>query len=310
MTLPNRHGATDSYRYGFQGQEMDDEVKGEGNSYNFKYRMHDARVGRFFAEDPLASKYPWNSPYAFSENRVIQFVELEGLEIGMSYIYSTVSPKAYQKTAEAVSIETMHYTLDGIGLVPGFGEPADVLNGVIYSFEGQKLNATLSFGSAVPFAGYAAVATKYSLKAAKNLGKNVYKYAGFGGDVVSRSDKVTTVLGRYVGGIEKLKKIDAFSDLKLNFLNIDNETIAVAKQVKEMSGEAFDWFKDINKRFLDEAIERGDDIRLVSDPSDAKNLFWNGKDASEGLTTFGKEVDYLKGNDFEIIGSSMVKKSK
>ena len=68
------------YRYGFQGQEMDDEVKGEGNSINYKYRMHDPRVGRFFAVDPLAAEYPWNSPYAFSENVVINAVELEGLE--------------------------------------------------------------------------------------------------------------------------------------------------------------------------------------------------------------------------------------
>jgi len=68
------------YRYGFQGQEMDDEVKGEGNSVNYKYRMHDPRVGRFFAVDPLASSYPYNSPYAFSENSTIAFIELEGLE--------------------------------------------------------------------------------------------------------------------------------------------------------------------------------------------------------------------------------------
>ena len=42
--------------------------------------MYDARIGRFLSIDPLAGKYPWNSPYAFSENRVIDAVELEGLE--------------------------------------------------------------------------------------------------------------------------------------------------------------------------------------------------------------------------------------
>ncbi|MEW4925434.1 RHS repeat-associated core domain-containing protein [Algibacter sp. 2305UL17-15] len=84
MTLPNRSGSAGSYRYGFQGQEKDDEVKGEGNSLNYKYRMHDPRVGRFFAVDPLDSKYPWNSPYAFSENQVIQFIELEGAEVFLS----------------------------------------------------------------------------------------------------------------------------------------------------------------------------------------------------------------------------------
>jgi hypothetical protein len=43
--------------------------------------MHDPRVGRFFVVDPLEKKYPWNSPYAFSENRVIDGNELEGLEL-------------------------------------------------------------------------------------------------------------------------------------------------------------------------------------------------------------------------------------
>ena len=46
--------------------------------------MHDPRIGRFFAVDPLAKKYPWNSSYAFSENRVIDGVELEGLEFKIS----------------------------------------------------------------------------------------------------------------------------------------------------------------------------------------------------------------------------------
>ena len=80
MLLPNRHGSSDKYRYGFQGQEKDDEVKGEGNSVNYKYRMHDPRIGRFLSMDPLKADYPWNSPYAFAENKVIQFIELEGLE--------------------------------------------------------------------------------------------------------------------------------------------------------------------------------------------------------------------------------------
>ena len=82
MQLPYRFGQEDnSYRYGFQGQEKDNELKeGEGNSLNFEYRMHDPRIGRFFAIDPLAWKYAHNSPYAFSENRVIDKIELEGLE--------------------------------------------------------------------------------------------------------------------------------------------------------------------------------------------------------------------------------------
>ncbi len=80
MLVPHRTFSSPEYRYGFQGQEKDDEVKGSGNSINYKFRMHDPRIGRFFAIDPLFKEYPHNSTYAFGENRVIDSKELEGLE--------------------------------------------------------------------------------------------------------------------------------------------------------------------------------------------------------------------------------------
>ncbi len=80
MLVPNRHDSSSNYRYGFQGQEKDDEIKGEGNSINFKFRMYDPRIGHFDSVDPLFRDYPWNSSYAFSENRVIDGIDLEGLE--------------------------------------------------------------------------------------------------------------------------------------------------------------------------------------------------------------------------------------
>ncbi len=81
MLYPQRQSTgADGYRYGFQGQEKDDEIKGNGNSLAFKYRIHDPRLGRFLSIDPLIAKYPFYSPYAFSGNRVIDMIELEGLE--------------------------------------------------------------------------------------------------------------------------------------------------------------------------------------------------------------------------------------
>ncbi|UTW62191.1 hypothetical protein KFE98_19640 [bacterium SCSIO 12741] len=53
---------------------------GGGDMVAFKYRMHDPHIGRFLSLDPLAPKYPHNSPFAFAENSVIAFIELEGLE--------------------------------------------------------------------------------------------------------------------------------------------------------------------------------------------------------------------------------------
>lgn len=68
----------------FNGKENDSKIKGEGNSLNYTFRMHDPRVGRFLSLDPLAPQYPHNSPYCFSENRVIDGIELEGLGVGIT----------------------------------------------------------------------------------------------------------------------------------------------------------------------------------------------------------------------------------
>jgi len=63
-------------RFGFNGQEKNKEV----NTVTFKYREYDSRIGRFWSVDPLFRSYPWNSTYAFAENRVIDGIDLEGRE--------------------------------------------------------------------------------------------------------------------------------------------------------------------------------------------------------------------------------------
>jgi RHS repeat-associated protein len=65
-------------KYRFNGQEYQDELGLNWDS--FKYRNYDFAIGRFMSIDPLSEKYYYNSPYAFSENRVIDGRELEGLE--------------------------------------------------------------------------------------------------------------------------------------------------------------------------------------------------------------------------------------
>jgi RHS repeat-associated protein len=75
-----KKGCAGAYRYGFNGQEKDNEIKGVGNSLDFKFRVYDSRLGRFLSVDPLYKDYPWNSSYAFAENRVIDGIDLEGKE--------------------------------------------------------------------------------------------------------------------------------------------------------------------------------------------------------------------------------------
>ncbi len=81
MMQPDRSWQGGGWRYGYQGQEQDNAISGLGNLISFRYRADDSRIGRFWSIDPLSDKYPWNSPFAFSENRTIDGIELEGLEV-------------------------------------------------------------------------------------------------------------------------------------------------------------------------------------------------------------------------------------
>lgn len=60
--------------------------------------------------------------------------------------------------------EIIHVSLDVFGLIPVAGEVADLANGVLYTIEGDGINAALSYASAIPVVGYGSVATKYGLK--------------------------------------------------------------------------------------------------------------------------------------------------
>ena len=71
------NGTENNYKT-FQGQEINKELG--LNWISFKYRNYDPAIGRFFNVDPLAQEYAYQSPYNFSENRVIDGVELEGAE--------------------------------------------------------------------------------------------------------------------------------------------------------------------------------------------------------------------------------------
>ena len=158
MLVPNRHGSSNSYRYGFQGQEKDDELKGEGNSLNYTFRMHDPRVGRFFAIDPLAGHYPHNSPYAFSENIVINAVELEGLE--KVYVYNSWKDGKWIVHKKYSHTYIDHNLKVNVNKVNHFG-----VNGNVAKTEFKKLitfsSSSFKFNS--PDAAFLAIVTKCDL---------------------------------------------------------------------------------------------------------------------------------------------------
>jgi RHS repeat-associated protein len=71
-------GGIKTYRYGFNGKEMDNETYGQGNEYDFGARIYNPRLGRWLACDPSFNKYPGFSPYVFSFNSPLKFNDPDG----------------------------------------------------------------------------------------------------------------------------------------------------------------------------------------------------------------------------------------
>jgi RHS repeat-associated protein len=90
-----------SYRYGFNGKENDNDVKGTGNQQDYGMRIYDPRLGRFLSIDPLTASYPFYTPYQFAGNKPIAFTDLDGLEpIGNISDAHRAEEWAYDKLVE------------------------------------------------------------------------------------------------------------------------------------------------------------------------------------------------------------------
>jgi len=89
MQMPGRTyiaGGSLNYRYGFNGKENDNEVKGAGDQIDYGMRVYDPRVGRFLSVDPLAKKYPELTPYQYASGNPIMNIDIDGLE-GFWYFF-------------------------------------------------------------------------------------------------------------------------------------------------------------------------------------------------------------------------------
>ncbi len=62
---------SERFRYGYQGSEKDNEIKGDGNSYTTEFRQYDPRIGRWLSLDPKAAKNLNESPYVAFHNNPI-----------------------------------------------------------------------------------------------------------------------------------------------------------------------------------------------------------------------------------------------
>ncbi len=77
MLMPGRTYSSSTYRYGFNGMERENSIKGEGNSYSTEYRQLDVRLGRWLTMDPIF--HPSLSPYCSFDNNPTNLIDPYGL---------------------------------------------------------------------------------------------------------------------------------------------------------------------------------------------------------------------------------------
>jgi RHS repeat-associated protein len=141
------------FRRAFNGMEVDPEVKGKGNSYDFGARMLDARLGRWLSVDPLASEYPGISSYCFVNNMPVIAIDPNGKEIiiigtnGQQYKYTPGMSTPNEATVDVQDvIMGLNIAYNNIDIVK---KEIDFLVGL--NDQGVKIQTTANFGNVNKF---------------------------------------------------------------------------------------------------------------------------------------------------------------
>ena len=304
--MPNRNGSTNSYRYGFNGKEKDDEVKGKGVQYDYGFRIYDPRIGKFLSEDPLTKSYPWFTPYQFAGNSPIWAIDLDGLESKIVILANNAPPLVIERTSsnrsEWQAIKASYYR--AFANNTGWVEGKSLYHSTTSNWSGP-LNGTLTINATGNTAkisyreGGAIEATTESL----SMGLKAMKTFFIKPDpLVEGSEKFNETFQNYIAGVSMAFTGGASIELRLGpqalkFLKTSVgkavfETLAqtlvkgdikkvditdVAAQVFIKNQKA----RDLVKSYFDLSLQDGFQI----------------KDFNEGLQEFGLRIILNKANE-------------
>ena len=89
--IPTSPNVGDPYKYKYQGQEWQDELG--LNTYAYQWRDYDPAIARFNKIDRFAEKYFDQTPYHFTRNNPLYFVDIAGDSLNVAQF------RDYDKTA-------------------------------------------------------------------------------------------------------------------------------------------------------------------------------------------------------------------
>lgn len=231
-----KFSAGTGYRYGFNGKENDNELKGEGGQQDYGMRIYDPRLGKFLSVDPLTSNYPELTPYQFASNSPITFIDLDGEEL------------AYKMPDGSIYIQPPSDRLR-----PGLPHGAKLMTGQIAKPNKEDVSLTLDL-----LPGINVLKGGYEAKTGKDLitGEDVSATQRFFGMIpyMGKGNKIIKVVNAADKLNEAQKVTKAFVKLSddginyaLSFVDRLQHSYKHAKDIKGFIGK--NWNKTIEKEW-------------------------------------------------------------
>lgn len=268
-TMPERSFSSNSYRYGFNGKEKDEDISGNGNSYDYGFRIYNPRIAKFLSVDPLAKSYPWYTPYQFAGNKPINCIDLDGMEEAESYTNNGVTTpksllyvphlddnkeiKASAKVYEIGLSYDLYVTSGGIGITydgnTGFNHLANTslgrmgLGGGVYvavhTSENKDFNSSDLGGQTTEVGAHYLVGGTYGTNESHSNGGVVYETykltigPGLSGGGATSG---TIVLGGHYNEDEEMDPMDITLPIDNNsYIKLDLD--AVGREIEESEKE-------------------------------------------------------------------------
>ena len=256
------------------------QIRQNQSSYENKGTVQTGRVsGKSYAAPTSANQTGSFSYYNARDNKTVTFT-------------SAADYFAYKKLCDELDAldknlasQIVHNTLDAVGVIPGVGEVADALNGIVYLAEGDKANAVTSLVSCVPVVGDAIG------KGAKNAGRLL----GIASESAKYVDDVVE-LGQSAAknGKEMIEAVVDNSDEAIEAIETaiknSDEITGTVKSTAKNSGDSIQY---IDERFVGSREFTDEELTLLKE----SNARFEKKDYQAIVQKAADDADYKINND-------------